>query len=168
MFEHLSTPEELFSFKLGSALKMERELANLLEDFERHAQQREIKRALSEHRDETLQQARNVEKCFKLLDQEVADSPCPVVEAMAKEANATIKMSEAAIVDAVILAAVAESEHYEIAVYDTLIAEAEARGATEVTALLQHNRVEEKHALQLARTTLKTIANGAIAVAVSG
>ena len=26
MFEHLNTPEELFSFKLGSALKMEQEL----------------------------------------------------------------------------------------------------------------------------------------------
>jgi ferritin-like metal-binding protein YciE len=168
MFEHLNTPEELFRFKLGSALTMERELANLFEDFERHAQQREIKRALSEHREETLQQARNVEKCFKLLDLAVDDSPCPVVEAIAKEANTTIEKSDDALVDAVILAAVAESEHYEIAVYDTLIADAEGRDATEVAALLQHNRVEEKHALQLARTTLKTIADEAIAVAVSG
>ena len=32
MFEHLNTPEELFSFKLGSALKMEQELVNVLEE----------------------------------------------------------------------------------------------------------------------------------------
>ncbi len=161
-------PEELFSFKLGSALKMEQELADVLEEFEARAQRPEIKRALSEHREETLQHARNIEKCFKLLDQEVDDSPCPVVEAMVKDAKATIKKTDDSLVDVVILAAAAESEHYEIAVYDTLITNAEARGATEVAALLQRNRGEEKHALQLARTTMKTIAHEGIAVAVTG
>ena len=134
MFEHLNTPEELFSFKLGSALKMEQELVNLLEEFEARAQRPEIKRALSEHREETLQHARNIEKGFKLLGQEVDDSPCPVVEAMATDAKATMKKTDDALVDVVILAAVDESEHYEIAVYDTLITSAEARGATEVVA----------------------------------
>jgi ferritin-like metal-binding protein YciE len=168
MFEHLTTPEEVFSFQLGSALKMEQELANVLEELERHAQRPEIKRALSEHREETLQHARNVEKCFKLLDQDVDDSPCPVVDAMAKDARATIKKTDDSLVDTVILAAAAESEHYEIAVYDTLITNAEARGVTEVAALLQRNRDEEKHALQLARKTMKTIAQEGIAVAVTG
>ena len=166
MFEHLNTPEELFSFKLGSALKMEQELVNVLEEFEQQAQRSEIKRALSQHREETLQHARNIEKCFKLLGLEVDDSPCPVVEAMAKEAKATIKKTDDSLVDVVILAAAMESEHYELAVYDTLIANADARGATEVVALLQRNRDEEKHALQLARTTMKTIANKGIAVPV--
>jgi ferritin-like metal-binding protein YciE len=166
MFEHLNTPEEVFSFKLGSALKMEQELANLLEEFERDGQRPEIKRALSEHREETVQHARNIEKCFKLLGQDVDDSPCPVVEAMAKDAKATIKKTDASLVDVVILAAAAESEHYEIAVYDTLITNAEARGATEVAAVLQRNRDDEKRALQLARTTMKTIAHEGIAVAV--
>ena len=77
---------------------------------------------------------------------------------MAKDAKATIKKTDDSLVDVVILAAAAESEHYEIAVYDTLITNADARGATEVVALLQRNRDEEKHALQLARTTMKTIA----------
>ncbi len=166
MFEHLNTPEELFSFKLGSALKMEQELVNVLEEFEARAQRAEIKRALSEHREETLQHARNIEKCFKLLGLEVNDAPCPVVEAMVTEAKATIKKTDDALVDVVILAAADESEHYEIAVYDTLITNAEARGATEVVALLQRNRDEEKHALQVTRKTMKTIAQEGIAVAV--
>lgn len=168
MFEHLNTPEEIFSFKLGSALKMEQELVNVLEDFERDANRPEIKRAMSEHREETLQHARNLEKCFKLLGQEIDDSPCPVIDAMAKDAKATIKKTDDALVDAVILAAAAESEHYEIAVYDTLITNAEARGATDVAALLQRNRSEEKHALQLARTTMDTIAREGIAAPVAG
>src|SRR5579864_4328759 len=110
MFEHLNTPEEVFSFKLGSALKMEQELVDVLEEFEARAQRVEIKRALSEHREETLQHARNIEKCFNLLGLEVDDSPCPVVEAMAKDGKATIKKTDDSLVDAVILAAAAESE----------------------------------------------------------
>ena len=167
MFEHLNTPEELFSYKLGSALRMERELVDVLEVLEGQTRRPEIKQALSTHREETLQHARNIEKCFELLGQEVDDSPCPVVEALATDAKATIKKTDDALVDVVILAAAAESEHYEIAVYDTLITNANARGATEVVALLQRNRNEEKQALGLARTTMKTIAQEGIAITVA-
>jgi ferritin-like metal-binding protein YciE len=165
MFEHLNTPEEAFSSKLGSALKMEQGLADVLEQFERYAQRSEIKRAFSEHRDETLQHARNLEKCFELLGEEVDDSPCTVIGAIATDSMATIKRTGDSLVDAAILAAAAESEHYEIAVYEALIIDAEARGATEVAALLQRNLNEEQHALLLARTTMKTIAREGVPVA---
>jgi hypothetical protein len=48
---------------------------------------------------------------------------------MAKEGKATIKKTNESVVDAVILSAATESEHHEIAVYETLITNAEARGA---------------------------------------
>jgi ferritin-like metal-binding protein YciE len=67
----------------------------------------------------------------------------------------------------VILAAAGESEHYEIAVYETLVTHAEARGATEVAALLRRNLNEEEHALEVARTTMETIAREGIAVVTS-
>jgi len=165
MFEHLNTPEELFSYKLGSALTMERELVTVLEEFEQDAQAPEIKKVLRGHREETVQHARNIEKCFELLGYQAGDSPCRVVEALAKDAKATINKTDDSLVDAVVLAAVAESEQYEIAVYNTLITNAEARGATEVAALLQGNRDEEKRAMQLVRATFKTIAHQGIAVA---
>jgi ferritin-like metal-binding protein YciE len=165
MFERFDTPEEVFSFKLGSALKMEQQLVEVLEDLEQSAQRHEIKQALSEHREETRQHARNIEKCFKLLGQEVEDSPAPVVDALASEGTALIKKTDDALVDVVVLAAATESEHYEIAVYETLITNAEARGATDVAALLRQNLEQEKHALQVARTTMKTIAQHGIAIA---
>jgi ferritin-like metal-binding protein YciE len=121
-------------------------------------------RALREHREETRQHATNIEQAFKLLGEEVDDSPCAVVEAMAKEAKATIKKTDDSLVDAVILAAATESEHYEIAVYETLITNAEARGASEVTALLRQNLDREKHALETARSAMKSIAQQGIAV----
>ena len=45
MFERFNTPEELFSFKLGSALTIEQELVGVLEDLQASAQRDNIKRA---------------------------------------------------------------------------------------------------------------------------
>ena len=84
MFEHFNTPEEIFSFKLGSAHKMETKLLEVLEELEAAAQRDEIKQALREHREETRQHAMNIEQCFALLGEDIDDSPCPVIEAMAK------------------------------------------------------------------------------------
>lgn len=165
MFERFDTPEEVFRFKLGSALKMEQRLVGVLEELEQSAQRHEIKQALSEHREETRQHARNIEQCFTLLGHEVDDSPSPVVDALATEGTAMLKKTDDALLDVVVLAAATESEHYEIAVYETLITNAEARGASEVAALLRQNLEQEKHALQVARTAMKTIAQQGIAIA---
>lgn len=164
MFERLNTPEEIFSFKLGSALKMEQELVDVLGELEEHAQRDEIKQALREHREETRQHAKNIEQCFQLLGEEIDDSPCPVISAMAKEGKATIKKTDDALVDAIVLVAATESEHYEIAVYETLVTNAEARGATEVAALLGQNLEQEKHALETARSTMQKISREGISV----
>jgi ferritin-like metal-binding protein YciE len=164
MFEKLSTPEEIFSFKLGAALTMEQKLVEVLEELEEQAQREEIKQALREHAEETRQHVANIEQCFRLLGEDVDDSPCPTIEAMAKEGKATLKKTDESIVDAVVLTAASESEHHEIAVYETLITNAEARGAFEVAGLLKQNLEQEKHALDVARTTMKTIATEGIAV----
>jgi hypothetical protein len=37
MFERLNTPEEIFTFKLGSALTMEQKLVEVLGELEEHA-----------------------------------------------------------------------------------------------------------------------------------
>lgn len=164
MFERFNTPEEIFSFKLGSALTMERKLVDVLEELEQHARRPEIKRALGEHRQQTLGHVANIERCFELLGEDIDDSPCPVLDAMAKEGQATLKKTDDALLDAVILVAATESEHYEIAVYETLITNAHARGASEVAALLTENFEQEKHALEVARGAMNTIASEGIAI----
>ncbi len=163
MFERLHTPEEIFSFKLGSALTMERNLVDVLEELEEQAQRNEIKQALREHRDETRQHVANIERCFELLGEDVDDSPCPTIEAMAKEGKATIKKTDDPLIDAIILSAATEAEHHEIAVYETLITNAQARGASEVAGLLRQNLEQERHALQVATTTMQTISSEGIA-----
>ena len=164
MFEKLETPEQIFSFKLGATLTMERKLVDVLEELEAAAQRTEIKQALREHREETRQHVKNVEQCFQLLGEESDDSPCPAIEGLAKEGKATIKKTDESVVDAVILSAATESEHHEIAVYETLIPNAEARGASEVAALLSQNLEQEKHALEVARSAMRKIASEGVAV----
>jgi ferritin-like metal-binding protein YciE len=164
MFERLNTPEEIFSAKLGSALTMEQTLVNVLEELEQHTSRDEIKQALRQHREETREHVSNIERCFILLGEDVDDSPSPVISAIAKDAKTTIEKTDDSLVDSVVLAAAAELEHYEIAVYETLITNAEARGAVEVAALLRQNVEQERHALRTAQAAMQQIAQQGIAV----
>ncbi|MCZ2402821.1 ferritin-like domain-containing protein [Paenarthrobacter sp. Z7-10] len=143
MFEHFNTPEEIFSFKLGSALSMERDSLDMLTQLQSQAQRPELADLLREHADETRQQIANVEQCFQLLGEEVNDSPSPTTKGLAKEGASTIKKTDVSLVDDVVLAGALETEHYEIAVYETLVMNAEARGTKDVASLLRQNLEQE-------------------------
>lgn len=143
MFEHFNTPEEIFSFKLGSALSMEHDSLDMLGELEEHAQRSELKELFREHAEETRHQIANLERCFELLGEEVNDSPSPTTKGLAKEGTSTIRKTDPSIVDSVVLAGGLETEHYEIAVYEILVTNAEARGATEVASLLRENLDQE-------------------------
>jgi ferritin-like metal-binding protein YciE len=164
MFERLNTPEEIFSFKLGAALKMENTILEMLDELEEHAQRQELKTALRQHAAETHRHVENIEAAFRALGEEVDDSPCPAIEGLQSEGKATIKKTDDAVVDAVILSAAAETEHHEIAVYETLITNAEARGADEVAALLRENLQSEQQTLEQVKRTSQEIARAGIAV----
>ena len=164
MFERFDTPEEIFSYKLGSALSMERQLVDLLDRLEKCTLREEIRHPLAVHREETRQHVANIEHCFTLLDEPIDESPCGVIEALANESKSMIKKSDDSLPDVLILAVASEAEHYEVAVYETLIANADARKATAVAKLLRENLAQDKHALTVARTLMKTILEQGIAV----
>ena len=167
MFERFDTPEEIFSYKLGSALTMERQLADLLEQLEKCTLREEIRHPLAVHREETLQHIANIEQCFTLLGEEVHNQPCSVVDAMANEGRAMLKKTDDSLADVVVVALASEAEHYEVAVYETLIANADARKATAVAKLLGENLAQDKHALSVTRTLMKTVLEQGIAVGAS-
>ncbi len=167
MFERFDTPEEIFSYKLGSALTMERQLADLLEQLEKCTLREEIRHPLAVHREETLQHIANIEQCFTLLGEEVHNQPCSVVDAMANEGRAMLKKTDDSLADVVVVALASEAEHYEVAVYETLIANADARKATAVAKLLGENLAQDKHALTVTRTLMKTVLEQGIAVGAS-
>jgi ferritin-like metal-binding protein YciE len=164
MFEKLETPEQIFGFKLGAALTMEKKVLEMLGELQEKTQRPELRELFSHHADETREHISRIERSFRLLGEEVDDSPCPAIEGLEKEGKATMKMTDDRIIDAVILAAATETEHHEIAVYETLVTNADARGATEVADLLRMNLEEEEHTLEEVSAAAKRISHEGIAV----
>ena len=159
MFERLDDPQEAYTFKLGSALKMEQTvLGKILDDSIDEAQDPTIRQLFRHHADETREQISNLEKVFGLFGWEVDDSPCPAIEAIHKEAKANVKKTDESIVDKVILSSALETEHHEIAVYEGLIINARAMGREDVCALLQQNLEQEQHTLEEAKSALTQVA----------
>ena len=158
MFERLNTPEELFSFKLGAALKMENTVLEMLGKLEEEAQRDELKQQFHHHADETREQIANLEQAFNALGQDPDDSPCPAIEGIEKEGNANIKKADDSVVDAVILSGAAETEHHEIAVYEGLIIHAEAMGQPKIVDLLSQNLEQEQHTLEEVKSATQKIA----------
>ena len=99
------------------------------------------------HQDETRQQIANLEKVFAAFGWEIVGSPCPAIEGIEKEGKANVKKARGALVDDVLLAGAAATEHHEIAVYDGLITHAYAMGKGDVVELLRHNLEQEQHTL---------------------
>ncbi len=148
MFEKLESPQEVFSYKLGAALKMENTVLEMLGDLEEKSQREELKQQFRHHAGETRQQIENLHQAFSVLGQEPDESPCPAIEGIEKEGKANIKKADEAVVDTIILSGAAETEHHEIAVYEGLITEAEAMGKTDIVRLLQQNLEQEQHTLE--------------------
>jgi ferritin-like metal-binding protein YciE len=148
MFERLHTPEELFNWKLGSTLKMERKIVEMLDELVEEAHEEELKQALRLHQGDTREHVRRVEQAFQACGWDVEESPCAVIEAIEKEGKANLKKSDEAIADAVIVGGAIETEHHEIAVYEHLVTAARALDRLQVAELLQRNCEEERHTLE--------------------
>jgi ferritin-like metal-binding protein YciE len=148
VFEGLETPEQLYNFALGAALKMEHTVLEMLEDNAKAAQDSKLADLFGHHQDETREQIANLEQAFQAFGWPVDDSPCPAIEGIAKNGKANVKKADGAVVDDVLLAGAAETEHYEIAVYEGLITHAHAMGKGDVVDLLQQNLEQERHTLE--------------------
>ena len=149
MFEtvKITTPTELFTFKLGAALTMENTIVGMLEQLIEEASSPDLKKDLRTHLEETHAHVRNIEQVFQSLGVEPDEQPCPAIEGIEKEGQTNLKMTEDELHDAVILAGCAETEHHEIAVYENLIAHADAMGQDDVVALLRENLEQEQTTL---------------------
>ena len=158
MFEKLDSPQELFTYKLGSALTMEHTVLDMLGDLEEKAQRQQLKQQFHHHAQETQQQIRNIEQAFTAIGEEPEDEPCPPIQGIQKESKANIKKTDDELVDAVILSGAAETEHHEIAVYETLIMQAEAMNRPNIVTLLRENLEQEQHTLEEVKQASRQVA----------
>lgn len=145
MTVQFKTPDELFAYKLGSALRMENDTLDMLAELEETAQRKELKEFFKHHQEETREQVSNLEKVFEVLGEPAKEHPSPTTKGMKEEGKKVFEKTDEALIDSVVLAAALGTEHYETAVYETLITHAEAMGAKEVVDLLKQNLEQETH-----------------------
>jgi ferritin-like metal-binding protein YciE len=154
----IDTPRDLYVHKLGAALTMEKTILEMLPKLEEKANDPQLKDALRQHQEETQGHVTNLESAFSALGADVDDSPCPAIEGLEKEGQANLKMVDDSLNDQVIMSAVCETEHHEIAVYEGLITNAEEMGEQDVVALLQENLENEEATLRKAKEMSQQLA----------
>ena len=154
----LSDPQELFAYKLGTALAAERKVHTELGKMEREAQLPELKQGFARHREETEQQIRNVEQALEAIGAPATAHDDLVAKAIAQQAEQMLGRVDESLVDAVLAAGAAETEHHEIAMYDGLIAMAGKMGQEDVVALLQENLEQELQTLRDIETVTERLA----------
>ena len=148
MFERFDKPAEAYEFKLGAALKMEKQVLEILDESIESAQDEQVKDLLRTHGRESEQHVEVLEQVFAAFDWEIDDSPCPAIEGLKTEGKTMIKKTDDSFVDSVILQGAVEVEHHEIGVYTNLILNARAMGRDDVVDLLPRNLDSEEQALQ--------------------
>jgi ferritin-like metal-binding protein YciE len=158
VFDRINSPDEMFAYKLGAAYTMEQTVLGMLGNLEDEATRPELKEQFRHHADETREQIAHIEQAFRALGLKPDDKPCPAIDGLEKEGKANIKMTDESLVDAVILAGAAETEHHEIAVYEGLITHAQAMGHDDVADLLQQNLEQEQHTLEEVKQATQKLA----------
>jgi ferritin-like metal-binding protein YciE len=152
----VENPKELFVHKLGAALTMENTVEEMLGKLIEKANDAKLKQQLRHHREETQAQIRNLHQAFSTLGMEEKERPCPAIEGIEKDGESNLAMADESLYDSIILAGCAETEHHEIAVYETLIVHATALGHEDIVALFQENLEQEQHTLgEVLKATVK-------------
>jgi ferritin-like metal-binding protein YciE len=143
----IGDPKQLFEHELGTALGAERKVLATLKKLERAAQREELKQQFHHHLEETEGQIENLEQALQAIGSQGAHES-DVANGLATEGEKLIEKVDDELIDAVLLAAAAKTEHVEIAMYEGLITKAEAMGANDIVALLEENLEQEQHTLE--------------------
>jgi ferritin-like metal-binding protein YciE len=138
----------LFEHELGMALGAERKVLTTLRKLERSAQRDELKQQFHHHLEETEGQIKNLEQALQAAGAAVGAHDADSANGIAAEGEKLIEKVDEELIDSVLLAAAAKTEHVEIAMYEGLITKAEAMGADDIVSLLEENLEQERHTLE--------------------
>jgi ferritin-like metal-binding protein YciE len=164
----INSPKELFLHELGDILYVERKLAEeTLPKLIDEVTDEEFTSALENHLEQTKKHVTNVEKVFRIFDEEPQAEPCIGFEGLKKEHEAMLEKAAGSLVDSVDLGAAARTENYEIAAYEGLRRMAKSLDEDEAVALLDENLAEEKDALREVEKIATRLSNEAVSQAVT-
>lgn len=149
----LETPRDLFIHELSDSMSAEHIMLSMLGELEQETEDSDFRKAVSDHRKETEQQIRTLEKVFDLLGEKPEETTCPAAEGLRQEHEELKKENPPQmILELGNLAGAGKSEHYEMATYTTLVQMAKDLGEKEIEELLKESLQQEK---EMARTVEK-------------
>lgn len=138
---------DVFVHELRDMYNAEQQITKALPKLIKAAESEDLREAFETHLDETHSQIDRLEQAFDLLDEKPRGVACDGMSGILSEGRMVLEDGmPAAIRDAALIGAAQRVEHYETAVYGTLIAWAKAMGQNEIADLLTSNLQEEKNA----------------------
>jgi ferritin-like metal-binding protein YciE len=125
----------------------ERQILKALPKMAKAAENADLKKAFTEHREETQGQVERLQKVFDALGKRARGITCEAINGLIEEGEEVIEdFPEGSVRDAGLAACAQAIEHYEMARYGALIAWAKTAGQNEIVSLLEETLAEEKKA----------------------
>jgi ferritin-like metal-binding protein YciE len=161
----LKDPRELFVHELKDIYYVEKKLTDVLPKMAAETTDRELASGFKTHLRETEKQVGNLEKVFGKLGRPAQGEQCPGFDGIKREHDEFMQENPGEqVLNVFLTGAAARTEHYEIAAYTGLIAQARALGEREVVELLDENLKQEKETLRkvekIGRRLTKEATNG--------
>ena len=143
----MKTMQELFVDLMQDVYYAEKELTQALPKMAEKAEDKDLKRAFTEHLKETEGHVKRLDQAFEMIGKPAKGKKCDAIVGIIAEGDEVIKnVDDDQTLDAGLVAAGQAAEHYEIARYGTLCAWAKLIGKPDVAKLLHETLEEEKKA----------------------
>lgn len=143
----LKNLENLFHHELKDIYSAETQIIEALPEMEKQASNKNLRRALSQHLEETKLQKKRLEEIAEILEIDITGETCEAMQGLIKEAKSFLKEdAEEHVKDAGMIAKAQSVEHYEIAAYGTALQYAKHLKQNEVADMLKQTLDEESSA----------------------
>jgi ferritin-like metal-binding protein YciE len=155
----MTTPKDLFEHELKDVYYAEKTIEKLLPKLASEASNAQLTRAFEIHLKETKQQIQNLEQVFSEIGKRAQGESCPGIDGIKAEHDKFMQEEQptSSIRDMFLTGAASRTEHYEIAAYTGLVAQARTLGETKAAKLLSENLRQEKDALKKVETISKSL-----------
>ncbi len=138
---------ELFLHELKDTYDAEHQVVEALPKMADAAASDRLAEAFRSHLGETQGQIDRLKTVFRSIGEEPARKKCVGMAGLVEEGKSVIKeQADSTVKDAALIGAAQRVEHYEMAAYGTLVAQANVLGFDEAAGLLQETLNEEKAA----------------------
>ena len=144
-----TTLQEKFEAQLPLIYFSEQQFVTAQQKMMAQASDPMLKAGLEKHLEQTKTHVSNLEQVFTMLGKKPEAQKCPICEGLVKSAETGMQEAGTdALRDVYIAGSAALVEHYEIAAYRGLLAQAQALGHADAVKILQSNLNDEEMTAQ--------------------